>query len=255
MKGNKLIHLLIAFGLFLTSTACGGLTTPQNQGSESINASPTAQAPSATPRPTNTPEPTPIPVPCATEDFTNPEWVIVNNLGTAVIEQSVGNITVQAVGGNQDLYAGYNIDAPRVIKRYPVGDFQVTTRVKGSSDQGYGGFQAAGLIIYFNSMNYAWVGISANNQVESAYTLMGTRNNIFSETFIIGSQSGYVAFKTEGTNLYAGYSSDGITYQWSDPVVFDTSNIRIGVTVLSAWPESPGYTGLFDCFEVVQTVN
>lgn len=227
----------------------------QTKAAQDVFASQTAAAPTNTPLPTNTPIPTKSPIPCAQEDFTSPDWVVVNNKGTAIFTPTNGMIEIEAVGGEQDLYAGSSMDAPRIIKKIPAEDFEMIGRVTiPVNPEKIGGFQASGLVLYFNTLNYAWVALSAFGNVEAVYTLRGERKNFFPEAMYVATETVYLAFKGEGMSLTAGYSTDGIHYTWSEPVVFDTSNLRAGVTVLSAW-DAPGFSGVFECFEVKKSAE
>jgi hypothetical protein len=197
--------------------------------------------------PTNTTLP---PVACPKEDFTSPEWIIVNNTGTAIFKPSTENIEITAIGGNQDLYSGYSMDAPRILKKITSGDFEMVTRVTIPKNEKMDGYQASGLVLYFNSLNYSWIALSADGTIGAAYTLKGERENFFAETPIVTTNTVYLGFKATGLSVTAGYSVDGTNYIWSEPVVLDTSNLRGGVIVLSGWNESPGFSGVFDCFEI-----
>lgn len=266
MKKLSLYHVSTIVIILLLATACSNAAqTPppptvdvaqvQTKAAQDVIASQTAAALTLTPKPTNTPIPTKAPVPCAKEDFTSPDWVVVNNKGTAIFTPSNGMIEIEAVGGEQDLYAGSSMDAPRLIKKIPAEDFEMLGRVTIPVDPAkLGGFQASGLVLYFNTLNYAWVALSAYGNVEAVYTLRGERKNFFPEAMNVGIDTLYLGFKGEGLSLAAGYSTDGIHYTWSEPVVFDTSNLRAGVTVLSAW-DAPGFSGVFECFEVKKSTE
>jgi hypothetical protein len=224
----------------------------KTQAARDVLASLTANAPTKTPRPTATPQPTKNPVPCPQEDFTGSDWNIVNNTGTAEFLPDLGKIEITANGGSQDLYAGVSMDAPRVIKKISSEAFVMDTRVTLPKDANVGGFQGSGLVLYFNTLNYAWVVESAAGNVEAVYTLKGERKNFFPNAISVGTDVIYVAFKVSKMQIIAGYSVDGLNYTWSNPVVFDTSSLRGGVTVLSAW-DTPGYSGVFECFEIKPT--
>jgi hypothetical protein len=231
------------------------VSTIKTQAAKEVLTDLTANAPTETsiptPNPTITPKPTVPSLKCSIVDFSSSDWVTVNNTGTSEFLATIGKIEIIAHGGNQDLYYGSSMGAPRIIKRFETGNFKIITHVKIPENYEKGGFQGAGLLIFFNNRNYAWVALSAFNKIETAYTLMGNRKPIFKDSLPVPLNQYYLAFKTEGTKLFAGYSEDGINWIWSDAVVFDTSNIRAGLTVISAW-EAPGYSAEFDCFEYMK---
>jgi len=143
------------------------------------------------------------------------------------------------------------MDAPRIIRHLPIGNFELISHVTISNSFTNSGFQGAGLLLYFNMQNYAWVVLSSSGLISTAYTLQGIRKGFFKQDPSYFDSSVYLAFKADGLQTSVGYSRDGNTWIWSDPVTYDTSNLRAGFVVLSAW-QSTGFEGKFDCFDYRQ---
>src|SRR5262249_25655678 len=114
--------------------------------------------------------------------------------------------------GVGDLYGARNDATNLVLEPAPAGTWQATTRVTLPVTANY---QQAGILIYGDDDNYAKVDLlySGGPRIEFIRESAGTpRNGSGDSTAAPAGSTIYLRLTSDGTNLTAAYSADGLTY-------------------------------------------
>lgn len=82
-----------------------------------------------------------------------------------ILMTNPGNLRIQTPDRDHDLNPSYNTNAPRMMQSI-TGNFDVTTKVTVNPIQVY---QSAGLLIWFDSSNFVFIGRATNNAISMRY--------------------------------------------------------------------------------------
>ncbi|MCW2876696.1 MAG: hypothetical protein JWQ95_796 [Sphaerisporangium sp.] len=148
-----------------------------------------------------------------------------------------------------------------VLQPTPAGAWQATAKVTIAARDAY---QQAGLILYGDDDNYAKMVISARTANDPATRVFqfvreeaGTPNEVAaSNTANLGAafpDTAYVRLASNGTNLTASYSADGLTWKampQTDKAMAGIVNPRIGLTSFASTGNRTVIDAAFDWFQL-----
>ncbi|WP_405141246.1 ThuA domain-containing protein [Sphaerisporangium sp. NBC_01403] len=159
-----------------------------------------------------------------------------------------------------DIYGAGGNTSNIVVQPAPAGAWVATTKVTLNARDAY---QQAGLILYGDDDNYAKMVLQAratNNHANRIFQFIREENGATNEvtqsnTAQLGDaypDTVYVRFISDGTNITAHYSSDGVTYTampQTKPLAGIT-NPRIGLIALASTGTRPVIDASFDWFQI-----
>ncbi|HCT77071.1 MAG TPA: PKD domain-containing protein, partial [Micromonosporaceae bacterium] len=152
-----------------------------------------------------------------------------------------------------DIYGARNDATNLVLQPTPGTAWQATTRLTLPTTANY---QQAGLMVYGDDDNYAKVDLlhSGARRVEFIRETAGVPRNEAADSTVAPAGDGiYVRLTSDGTNLTAAYSADGLTFT---PVgrpadLAGITNPKVGVFALNGGTTAPVVNASFDWFHLV----
>ncbi|MFI6597715.1 ThuA domain-containing protein [Nonomuraea sp. NPDC050536] len=161
---------------------------------------------------------------------------------------------------NTDLYGAGGNTSNIVVQPAPSGAWTATAKVTLNARDRY---QQAGLVLYGDDNNYAKMVLmarGANNHADRVFQFIreenGNPNEVAaSSTAALGDaypDTVYVRFVSDGTNLTAQYSADGITFTampQTKPLA-GINNPKLGLLSLSGTGSHPVIDASFDWFQI-----
>jgi cytochrome c len=154
--------------------------------------------------------------------------------------------------GVGDLYGTRNDATNLVLEPAPSGAWSATTRVTLPVTANY---QQAGILIYGDDDNYAKLDLlySGGPRVEFIRESAGTpRNGSGDSTAAPAGSTIYLRLTSDGTNLTAAYSADGLNYTpvGQSAALDGITNPRVGVFALNGGTTAPVVNAAFDWFQI-----
>ncbi len=176
------------------------------------------------------------------------KWQVIDDTGVA--EVADGSLQLPILGGS--LYGPGGTATDLVVQDAPDGAFEVTAKVTAEVTENY---HQAGLRLYSDEDNWASVHLisaGGTRDVEFIYENQGQARNE-AEDKLGGVPEGFpttywVRLISDGTDLRAAYSADGVTFS---PVgrpapMSSFADPRVGPTALSGTPTASQPTASFD---------
>ncbi|MBK9712345.1 MAG: DUF1349 domain-containing protein [Kouleothrix sp.] len=166
-----------------------------------------------------------------------PGWTWVDPLGDSAysVGGGTGALRIETFDGNHDITIG-NTYAPRLVRSIS-GDFDVRTRVTANLAYSY---QAAGLLVWFDSSNFVWVAHGVNNTIGHHYARGGA---LYDPPEVHGVVQRTVLLRVvrAGSTITTYYSLDGLKWLQTGSVDYPSAPAaaRVGMFVLDNWQNNP----------------
>lgn len=194
--------------------------------------------PEASSRPTNSLSTTQN---CVNDDFStstlSPEWTWVDPLGDSSysLTANPGYLRILTPDGGHDM-ATWNTNAPRLIR--PLSDsFHIETKVVVNPVQTY---QAAGLIVWFDSSNFLWIARSTGNKIGHHFVRAGDENNP-PEVTGIANTTVYLRVDRNADTFLTYFSLNGVDWTLTGSIEYPSgpSTAQAGLLLINNWQDNP----------------
>jgi YVTN family beta-propeller protein len=193
----------------------------------------------------------PSPSACFSDEFTSTSltsgWAWVDPLNDAnySLTASPGKLRIHTSVGNNDFDPGLNTNGPRLVQAIS-GNFDVNTRMTATLVPG--GVQIAGLLVWFDTSNFLFVGQGLGNDINTRYIRGG--QDVSPPTVPgVAQSTTYFRFTRSANTFTTYYSLNGSTWTQTGSISYPSASTtaQVGMFALNQWVDNP-ITADFDYF-------
>lgn len=159
-------------------------------------------------------------------------WVDPNSNAQHSLTANSGSLRLSVSQGNNDLRAGSNLNAPRLLQQ-AAGNFTVTIQLRVDPQYDY---QGAGLLLWQDASNYLRLERANGHSGQGIYTWYGQNGSHHEGGFSSTTAANiYLRLQRVGNRFIGFYSEDGASWsQIAQLTLPFLSNLEVGVTLINA---------------------